>query len=438
MLEEVERVRMYSIPFEDDRVRELISWYMRILQKAIDIIWDNITWRYDLKSYRKRRYAKVKVPVIPKNAKFKRELRDVLMKDNPYARHWVDAIIRTAYSIMRSWRKRYVKGKAKKCKPRIRRRFARCKITLMKVDYKRKVIRITLKPYEYLEVSYANTWFLDRVKGYKVGEVILKDDKVLIPFKRRELHIVKDGIGWDCNELELTGFSPKIGFIHVDLRPLITTRIIYQEKRGKVQKIASKRLKRGGELLEKYSHRERNRCRDIERKIAIQLTRLFPDTIHGFERLNKENMIRRDRHKSKKLRKRIARVSWRNMVREIGQRAIIEEVNPRDTSKTCSRCGFKVKDLRGQVFRCPKCGLAINRQKNAGINVYLRMRGFPHSEDWWDEAVKPLIHRELWVGVALRGRMPMIWSPMKGDLKAMKPKRLIDQNPHLTMKVCQP
>ncbi|RLI25723.1 hypothetical protein DRO58_06110 [Candidatus Bathyarchaeota archaeon] len=126
------------------------------------------------------------------------------------------------------------------------------------------------------------------------------------------------------------------------------------------------------------------------------------------------------------------------MVREIGQRAIIEEVNPRDTSKTCSRCGFKVKDLRGQVFRCPKCGLAINRQKNAGINVYLRMRGFPHSEDWWDEAVKPLIHRELWVGVALRGRMPMIWSPMKGDLKAMKPKRLIDQNPHLTMKVCQP
>ncbi|MCD6444761.1 hypothetical protein J7L70_07155 [Candidatus Bathyarchaeota archaeon] len=72
MLEEVERVRMYSIPFEDDRVRELISWYMRILQKAIDIIWDNITWKYDIKNYRRRRYAKVKVPVIPKNAKFKR------------------------------------------------------------------------------------------------------------------------------------------------------------------------------------------------------------------------------------------------------------------------------------------------------------------------------------------------------------------------------
>jgi putative transposase len=43
------------------------------------------------------------------------------MKDNPYASHWVDAIIRTAYSIMENWRKRYLKGKAIKIKPRIKR-----------------------------------------------------------------------------------------------------------------------------------------------------------------------------------------------------------------------------------------------------------------------------------------------------------------------------
>jgi len=428
---------MYSIPLEDNRVRELISWYTRTLQKAIDIIWDNITWKYDFKNYRRRRYAKVKVPVIPKSAKFRRELRNVLMKDNPYARHWVDAVIRTAYSIMDSWRKRYVKGKAKKRKPRVRRRFARCKITLMKVDYGRKVIRITLRPYEYLEVSYANAWFSDRVEGCGIGEVILKDDRVLIPFKRVEFYTVEDAIGWDCNELELTGFSPKIGFIHVDLRPLITARIVYQEKRSKVQEIASKKLRRGKKLLEKYSHRERNKCRDIERKIAVQLTRLFPNTMHGFERLNKENMIRKDKNKYKKLRKRIARVSWRNIVREIEQRAIVKEVNPKDTSKTCSRCGFKVKDLRGQVFRCPRCGLVIDRQKNACVNIYLRMRGFPHSYEWWERFVKPLLNHELWVGVALRGRMPMIWSPMKGDLKAVKPKGLIDQRLLTSMKVYQ-
>ncbi len=437
MLKRAERVRMYSISLEDARVRELISWYIRTLQKAIDTIWDNITWKYDIKNYKRRRHAKVKVPVIPKSSKFKRELRNELMKDNPYARHWVDAVIRTAYSIMDSWRKRYVKGKAKKCKPRVKRRFARCKVTLMKVDYGRKVIRITLRPYEYLEVSYANAWFSSRIKGYKVGEVILKDDKVLIPFKREEFYTVEDAIGWDCHELELTGFSPKIGFIHVDLRPLISARIVYQEKRRKAQEIDSKKLKSGKKLLEKYSHRERNKCRDIERKITIQLTRLFPNTMHGFERLNKENMIRRDKNKYKKLRKRAARVSWRNIVREIKQRAIVKEVNPKDTTKTCSRCGFKVKDLRGQVFRCPRCGLVIDRQKNASINIYLRMRGFPHSYEWWERFVKPLLNHELWVGVALRGRMPMIWSPMKGGLKAVKPKGLVDQRLLLPMKVYQ-
>ena len=30
----------------DDRVSKLITWHVKALQKAIDIIWDNIEWRY--------------------------------------------------------------------------------------------------------------------------------------------------------------------------------------------------------------------------------------------------------------------------------------------------------------------------------------------------------------------------------------------------------
>jgi len=426
---------MYSVPFEDDKVKRLISWYVTVLQKALNIIWDNTEWVYDFKRFKAKKHVKFKVPKIPKNSAFKKKLRDELMKDNPYAKHWIDAVIRTAYSILESWRKRYIKGRARKVKPRIRRRFARCKITLMKIDYERKTIRITLKPHEYVEVSFANTWFIKRVKGWAVGEVTLKDDRVLIPFKRVETAMVNGAIGWDCNELTVDGFSPNIGFIHVDLKPLITTRIIYQEKRRRVQSIASKKLKNGEKLLSKYSHREKDKCKDIERKLATQLVNLFPNTLHGFEKLNKEEMLK---HNYKSLRKRIARVSWRNIVGEIKQRTVVKEVGPKNTSRTSSRCGFKVKDLRGQVFKCPKCGLVIDRQKNACINIYLKMRGLAHSKDWWDEVVKPLIRQELWVGVALRGRMPMIWSPMKGDLTAMKPKRLVDQNTRLSIKVHQP
>ncbi len=66
---------------------------------------------------------KVKVPELPKSKSFKKKLRDC-----PYARHWVDAVIRTAYSVMESWRKRYLKGRARKAKPRVEKRFARCKV----------------------------------------------------------------------------------------------------------------------------------------------------------------------------------------------------------------------------------------------------------------------------------------------------------------------
>ena len=44
---------------------------------------------------------------------FRKSLRDMLIKDNPYASHWVDTVIRTAYSIMENWRKRYLKGRAR-------------------------------------------------------------------------------------------------------------------------------------------------------------------------------------------------------------------------------------------------------------------------------------------------------------------------------------
>ncbi len=53
---------------------------------------------------------------------FEKRLREVLMKDNPYASHWVDSVTGTAYSIIESWRKRYLRGRARKIKPKVRRR----------------------------------------------------------------------------------------------------------------------------------------------------------------------------------------------------------------------------------------------------------------------------------------------------------------------------
>ncbi|WP_457549806.1 transposase [Archaeoglobus sp.] len=46
------------------------------------------------------------------------------------------------------------------------------------------------------------------------------------------------------------------------------------------------------------------------------------------------------------------------------------EVSPRNTSKTCSRCGYVYKRFKNQrLFYCPNCGLVINRDLNASIIV---------------------------------------------------------------------
>ena len=223
---------------------------------------------------------------------FRKSLRDMLIKDNPYASHWVDTVIRTAYSIMENWRKRYLKGRARKIKPKIRRRYARCKITLMKIVYESKTIRITLKPGEYLSISWRSAWFEHRVRGWTVGEAIIKDGMIIIPFKSSKEIYVRRVIGWDSNELSLDGYEPIIGFIHVDLRPLQSMKIVYERKKAIAQRLGRR------ELYEKYVARERNRERDFINRLAAGLRRLFPNTIHVFEDLDKGDMVSRERLRS--------------------------------------------------------------------------------------------------------------------------------------------
>jgi putative transposase len=402
---------MYSIPVSDPRVSELITWYLRTLQRAIDIIWDSIEWRYRFPRIERRKRKQIvitpykfKVPELPKSKSFKKKLRDELLLDCPYAKHWVDAVIRTSYSIMESWRKRYLKGRARKVKPRVRRRFARCKITLMRVDYGEKRIRITVKPGEYIEVSWSGRWFTRRVEGWRVGEVVLRDDRVLIPFKSTRVIEVRDTVAWDSNELSLDGFSPRIGFIRVDLKPLQSMKITYERKKRIAQ---SKGLKG---IYEKYVARERNRERDFVNKLASGLTRLLPNTIHVFEDLEKEDLVCRKKT-SRNRRKRNARTPWINIQKKISEKAVVAKVSPKNSSRTCPRCGCVVKTQVGRVFKCPRCGFELDRQKLASINIYLkylRMRGLPHSNDP-EETMKG----ELWAGVTPSGWSPVIWIPMK-------------------------
>ncbi|HJT59934.1 MAG TPA: transposase [Ktedonobacteraceae bacterium] len=57
-------------------------------------------------------------------------------------------------------------------------------------------------------------------------------------------------------------------------------------------------------------------------------------------------------------------------------------ISERDTSKTCHRCGHaQPMPLYQRVYRCPNCGLVMDRDENSAINIYERFLAWlrPHT-----------------------------------------------------------
>ena len=129
----------------------------------------------------------------------------------------------------------------------------------------------------------------------------------------------------------MDGYEPSIGFIHVDLKPLQSMKILYERKKA----IAQSRGKR--ELYEKYVRRERDREKDSINKPSAGLRMLFQNTIHVFEDLDEEDLVSRKRAKNR--RKRNARTPWRRIHRRMSEVALTAHVDPSNTSRECPRCG---------------------------------------------------------------------------------------------------
>ncbi len=91
----------------------------------------------------------------------------------------------------------------------------------------------------------------------------------------------------------------------------------------------------------------------------------------AYEDLNISNML-----KNHKLAKSIEDASWGILINNIIYKAeragkYYIKVNPRNTSKKCSKCGNIMEELSLDIreYHCSKCGLIINRDLNAAINI---------------------------------------------------------------------
>jgi len=389
------QVRAYTIRHDYD-VHKFLEAYRLMLQRAIDEVWARIRWveksntgRYRGKGW--RRDAKRLIPILPKDGRFKHhELRDQLLADWDYARHYVDSAIKQAYAILRSWRRNYIRGERKRRKPRVRKRFVRVKETLYTV--KDDVILVTLKPHgERLKFDIRRAWFRRRARG-EMGELMLTEDKLVITFREKAGRLDPVGsIAWDSNEKSLDGFNPKLGWIKVDLVELFHIHRVYELKRRRLQSLASRKpsLRR---ILVKYSKRERDRARDFVHKLTTFMTSLFRGYVHGFEGLNKKRMFTKSRRRNR----RIAKSNWRMIQDFMSYKSQVELLNPRNSSRRCSRCGG-LNAPKGAQYTCKYCGLRIDRQLNACINLYLQMEGLTPSPKLFRELMKD------WGGFTLTG-----------------------------------
>jgi putative transposase len=111
-----------------------------------------------------------------------------------------------------------------------------------------------------------------------------------------------------------------------------------------------------------------NRRRDFAHKVARKLINNYDLIV--FEDLNTNKMLA-----NHCLAKSIADAAWNQLVQytmykaECAGRCVVL-VNPRNTSQMCSGCGtMVVKDLSVRIHVCPECGLILDRDENAAINI---------------------------------------------------------------------
>jgi putative transposase len=142
---------------------------------------------------------------------------------------------------------------------------------------------------------------------------------------------------------------------------------IAQSKRDKLPKGSPQRRK-ASKAVSHLHERVTNRREDFAQQLSRQWINQYGVIV--FEDLNISKMVH-----NHNLAKSILDASWNKLVQytsykaeDAGRKVVL--VNPANTSQMCSSCGQIVKkDLSIRVHDCPYCGLSIDRDLNAALNI---------------------------------------------------------------------
>jgi len=235
----------------------------------------------------------------------------------------------------------------------------------------------------------------DRLKLSKVGSIKIRKHRN-IEGTVKTLTIRRDAVGkwWASFSCEVTPTPlPKINAvvgIDVGLKSFATLStgkkianprffrteekklVKAQQKLSKAEKGTPIRHKRRKAVAHIHSHIT-NKRKDFAHKLSRNLVNEFQ--FIAFEKLNVKDMMgNHTKTFGYKLNKSIGDVAWTQFMQFTAYKAeyagrTVAWVNPRNTSKRCSRCGQLVeKKLSDRVHRC-SCGLVLDRDVNASINI---------------------------------------------------------------------
>jgi putative transposase len=239
--------------------------------------------------------------------------------------------------------------------------------------------------------EYGNGFKVDgrRLKVHGVGRVSVRWHRPL-PGQVKTVRLLCKAGKWyaafscvvENDPLPATG--AEVG-IDVGLASLITTtggehipHPAWYRHSQRLLRVAQRRVarrKRGGknrrkavQTLQRVHERIANQRKDFLYKLSHRL-------LTTYERIALEDLRIANMVKNPHLAKSILDASWGLLVSHLMSKAasagrVVELVNPKGTSKTCSQCGQMVLHLplSQRVFRCP-CGLVLDRDENAARNI---------------------------------------------------------------------
>lgn len=245
-----------------------------------------------------------------------------------------------------------------------------------------------------------------KLKLSKIGQLKIKMHRQIIGAVKT-CNVRRDGTHWyACFSVEYTPelkvIPSKMVGIDVGLKSFATFSDGAEIQNPKHLRKAEKKLKRKQQELSRRKKGGANRSKaklvvaTLHRKVRNQRSdfhhkesRKIVDTC-GFiavEDLKIRNMV-----KNHHLAKNISDAGWGNFLNILAHKAEeagcqFEKVAPHHTSVNCSCCGTAIpKTLATRIHRCDVCGLVLDRDHNAAINILQKSTAGTAGSYAWGEA----------------------------------------------------